>query len=378
MTPARPLRILHVLQAATIGGAQRRIWETSRLIPPERASVEVALLTARGRLSAELEAMGLRCHVLDIRGAADVPRAAVRLVAIMRRGRFDVVHTHLLHSSAAGLAAALLAGVPVRVMTRGQVHVARTGSFLDRSLSRLSNALAQRIFTVGADVRDAIVREEGVPPKRVEVIPNGVDVAYLRSLAGERASHDGFVMGTVARLHPQKGYDIAIDAVKALADAGVAVRYEIVGEGPLRGRLEEQAARLGVADRVDLVGFVRNPFPRELGWDLYLHPSNDEGLSNAILEAMALGRPIVATDVTGAREQIVDGESGLIVPPGDPGAMARAVRRLRDDPSLAARFGDAAVERVERLFDLRRSAERYMEAYAQLLARAPRRVAGRW
>jgi glycosyltransferase involved in cell wall biosynthesis len=153
----------------------------------------------------------------------------------------------------------------------------------------------------------------------------------------------------------------------------VRARYEIVGEGALLEPLRARASELGVAGSVVFVGFERAPFARERGWDVYLHPSNDEGLSNAILEAMALERPIVATDVTGVREQIVDGESGLIVPPRDPAAIAAAVRRLREDPALAARLGANARARVVELFDLRRSAERYLAAYEELLARSSRR-----
>ena len=200
----------------------------------------------------------------------------------------------------------------------------------------------------------------GISAGRVVVVPNGVDLgAFSPPAAGVRRGGDLVFVG---RLTDQKGVVDLLEGFVLLARSRADTRLRLLGTGPLEARLRERAAAAGLADRVSFAGAVPQEAVRAVlaGAAAVLHPSRGEGLSCLLLEAMATGCPIVASDLPANRELIRDGEEGLLVPPGDPGALAVAAVRLLEDGELAARLGAAAHRRAAAEFSLDSVARRYL------------------
>jgi len=311
---------------------------------------------------------------LGLRGAAGVPRLARALA----RARPDLFHAHLSWPLAAKypLAAALLARVPAAVATVQLFPEIRLGPSSRLQLRALAARLSAYV-AVSHALGARLTGELGWPPAKLEVIHNGVDPARVRrprdpALRRELGGDGGFVVLAVARLHAQKGLGDLLRAAAELPEA----RFALAGEGPERARLEAEAGRLGVGDRVRFLG-RRADVPELLAAaDAFVLPSLYEGSPLAVLEAMAAGLPLVATAVGGTGELVADGESGLLVPPRDPPALARALRRLLAEPETRERLGAAARRRAE-AFTAAATAGRVMALYERLLGPGGRGGGGR-
>jgi glycosyltransferase involved in cell wall biosynthesis len=226
----------------------------------------------------------------------------------------------------------------------------------------LTNSNAVKAFLAG---------RIGLPSEKIDVVPNGLDLAeFDEDAAGtpEQPAPDGQALeiGAVARLEPQKGLPYLLEAMAMLPRTPRA-RLWIVGEGPDGPTLREQTSRLGLSDIVQWLGARRDVPALMARFDLLVLPSLWEGLPNAVLEAMAARRAVVATDVDGTPEAALHGETALLVPPRDPAALAEAMRRLLQDPDLRRRFGEAGRKRVEEHFRMELMVRRTQEAYRRAL-----------
>lgn len=287
----------------------------------------------------------------------------LELVRLFRRERPHIVHAN---SSKAGIlarVAAPLAGVPIRIFTvHGWAFSAYSGlaSVLYRLADRLVAPLTSRIVCVAESERAAGLRARTCSPARTVVIPNAVDV-----MAQRRASHEAATprIVSVGRLKAPKDFLTLARALSRL-DPG-SFSAAIAGDGPDR---ELVLAELRGTDGIELLG-DRDDVPRLLAEaQIFVLSSRSEGMPVSILEAMAAGLPVVASDVGGVREVVVDEETGLLVPAGDEAALEQALRRLLDSPELRRRLGDAGRERAEREFDLPRWRERHVELYREELS----------
>ncbi len=300
-------------------------------------------------------------------GAARVPRFA----AALRSRRPDVFHAHLNLPNACkfGLAAAVLARVPAVVATE---HL-----FVDLPMSRSTyiqqRALGARVgryIAVSQHVEQRLHETFQWPLSKLSVVPNGIDASRLRCEPNPELraglSRDGtrHVVLSTARLVPDKGLMFLLEAAAELP----GIQVVIAGKGPQRDGLERRAQELGLSERVDFLGH-RDDVPELLACsDVVVLPSLNEGLPLAALEAMAAEKPIVATSVGGTDETVIDGQSGLLVAPGDSRALATAIRRLLDDPSGAAALARAARSRVEQSFSCTTMVDRVTGIYGELLA----------
>lgn len=289
-------------------------------------------------------------------------RAAPALGRCLRRLRPAVLHAHLSWPFAAkwALLTARSVGVPAVVATAHlwvecpvgvsrRAQVAVLGRAVD-ALVAVSEATAERF------------RALGWPAHRVRVVHNGIP---LGDVLPPPAADEGPAVVTVARLDAQKGHAVLLDALARLP----GVRAVLVGDGPLRADLERAVVTHGLADRVTFTGFRQDV--RELlgGCDAVVLPSLYEGLPLSLIEAMAAGRPVVATRVGGVPELIRDGRDGLLVPPGDAGALAQAMRALLDDPAGARTRAASARRRVQEHFSREAMLAGYEDVYARAGAR---------
>jgi glycosyltransferase involved in cell wall biosynthesis len=294
-----------------------------------------------------------------LRGARVIPRfrRAVREV------RPDVFHAHLNWPLAcsAGLLAASWAGVPAIVATAHLV------SDLPRSVTiplqrRVVTRVVDRYIAVSRHAARALEHVLHVPATRITTVHNGVASMSEEHPRTPRSASGGptrAVVVTLARLTAQKGIDVLLRAAPALPE----VSFVIAGDGPERHALEAQAKALGIADRVEFLGFQRDPAALLARSDLFVLPSLEEGLPLALLEAMEVGTPLVATAIGGTDEVVTHGEHGLLVPAGDAVALASAIGTLLRDPAFAARLAAAARTRVRASFSTEQMVLDVMSVY---------------
>jgi glycosyltransferase involved in cell wall biosynthesis len=309
-------------------------------------------------------------------GAAGIRRVPAFARAL--RARHAVVfHAHLRYQSSArhalvAAAAARIEGVVATLQLFIDTPLATRPDLKQRILARCAGRYIAVSAHVAARARDQL----GWPPDRIRVIPNAIEVerfSHVKPDSRLRAELTGDtgrrVVLVPARLVEQKGHRYLLEAAQDVPSSAVFV---LAGEGPEREPLERYARELGVEDRIRFLG-RRTDIPEVLAAsDLMVLPSLCEGLPLSILEAMGARRPVIATDIGGTNEAIVDGTTGLLVPPADPPALAAAVRRLLDDPALAALLADAGWRRVAERFTAAAMAARVTSTYDELLQRGHR------
>jgi glycosyltransferase involved in cell wall biosynthesis len=335
------MRILHTESSLGWGGQEIRVLTEARGVA--RRGHEVAIAAPReARIFAEAPAYGIEIIELAIARKSLSGMAAVRRLLAARS--FDIVNTHSSTDSwLVTLATALARHAPAIVRTR---HIS---SPVPRNFaSRWLYARADRIVTTGEKLRLQVIEEVGADPARTVSIPTGIDLERFRP--GDRAAAraqlrlpaQSPIVGIVATLRSWKGH---LHLLEALASLGRPdVRLVVVGDGPMREALERRAGELALAERVTFAGNQRDVVPWLRAFDLFCLPSYaNEGVPQALAQAMACGLAIVTTPVGSITELVEDARTGVLVPPSDPPALARAIVALLDDPARRARLGEAAL-----------------------------------
>jgi glycosyltransferase involved in cell wall biosynthesis len=310
--------------------------------------------------------------VRPISRRSDVLGGLVPFVRALRAERAAVYHAHLPAplSGKYGLIAAVLSGVPAVVATAHLYTEVPAGIRTELS-QRLAAVCINRYIAVSNEVAMRLRARFRVPARKVQVIHNGIDPSRYCRLPDPRlrASLDA---GTgrpialcVARLDRQKGHRHLVEAAAAVPDAV----FVLAGEGEERAALEGQVRALGLVDRFRFLGHRADVPDLLAACDVLILPSLFEGLPLSVLEAMAAGKPVVATAVGGTDEAVVHGETGLLVPPADPAALAAAIRAILTDPAMAERLGMAGRARVQREFSVARMTAEVSAVYESLLER---------
>lgn len=379
------MTIVHLITRMSLGGT------TSDMIDSALATSRVGCRTilaagvAGGEISTVEAARARGCRVelipelqREVSPVKDL-LALRRIVGLLRRERVALLHTHTSKAGFLGRLAARLARTPAVVHTpHGHVFYGYYGRVLTAlfiALERLAAPLADRVVVLTErEMQEHLERRIGRPGQFV-VIPSGVDLDAVRAgaLSREEARRrlgvpaDGLLLVGVGRLVPVKGFDLLVRALPAIVREVPAARLLLVGEGPERAALEAEARGLGVAERLVLVGAHAEVVPFLSAADLLVAPSRNEGLGRALVEAMALGRPVVATRVGGIPAVVIDGETGRLVPPENPAALAGAVIELLGDGGLRHRMGEAGRRRAEQ-FSLEVMEARLLDLYRALSA----------
>ncbi len=366
--PAAPdaVRVCFLIDDLARAGTESQLLALIRHLDRARVRPYLCLLQGGGALSRALEPADcpvLRLGVRSLSAPATLPRLAC-LVRFLRAARIDVVQTYFADSTYLGVLAARLAGVRRVVRTRNNLGYWMTRT--DRWLGWLCNRFTDATVANCEACRQAVIRDETAPPASVVVLPNGVDFARFEPVPPPRL-HEPYCVGAVANLRPVKAIDCLVDAAAAVP----GVTFRVAGEGEARPALERQIRELGLEGRFLLPGAVADTPGFLAGLDVAVLCSHSEGMSNALLEYLAAGRPVVATAVGANVELVRDGVDGLLVPPGDSAALAAAIRRLLADPALAARFGAAAREKAARHHSLESRARRFEEFYRGLVPAQP-------
>jgi len=297
-----------------------------------------------------------------------------RVRSMLRTLAPDIVHCFLFDANVWGVFAAKWAKVPVILSSRRSVDTWQNSRHI--FFEKRSNRCVDMVTANSHAVASFTVAQEDLPEERCRVLYGGVDTDHfkppLKEPSRTRWFHNNptFVVGIVATLMPEKRHDLFLKAARVVADQVPGARFLIVGNGPWRESVEEEAKDLHLEDHVFLTGELLDPAPAYASMDVSVLCSDREGFSNAILEAMSAGLPVVATDVGGNAEAVVEGKTGFIVPTNDPNLLADRILQLAKHPDVRTKMGAAGRERAVHHFSLQQMIQGHLDLYDELLSAA--------
>jgi glycosyltransferase involved in cell wall biosynthesis len=362
-------KVLHLSTSSGPGGAERVISTLAQALNDDRFRVIVGLFKS-GWLQTECERLGVETRVIPLKGTLHMQwfRNCFRLV---REERIALIHGHEFSAIVYGWIVSRLAGIFFVGTVHGKNYFWQK---LRRRLAYRTISRLGQLVAVSEDLKDFIVKTVGIPASRVQVIYNGVesgspvsDAEIDRCRAELGLSAGDPVIGTVGSLYPVKGHRYLLDAMPTILRQYPNAVLLLIGRGELEISLKEQTQRLGIEERVRFLGMRQN-VPKLLAvMDVFVLPSLSEGLSLALLEAMASGKPVVATHVGGNSELIDHGRTGFLVQPEDARDLAANLLKLLSDPEKMQQFGRQAAERVRQHFSMGLMVDRYRDLYARAL-----------
>ncbi len=354
-TESRLVRVCHVAFGLDMGGLEKLLVEFARHADRRRFDLRFVSIGWRGRLADEIESQGWPVEAMGEPSGLK-PSLVLRLARLFRRWKIDVVHTHDNRPLFYAAPAARLAGVRQVIHTRHGLSFG--ASSREQRVFHFLTGLTSRVVCVSADCQAATI-QSGVAADRVQTIWNGID---LSRFAYNGPTATGPVVA-VARLSPEKDLKTLVRAIGIASAIDPELRLDIAGDGPCRTDLERLIGELDLGERVRLLGEIRDVPALLAQASVFALSSISEGVSLTLLEAMARGLPVVATQVGGNPEVVVEGETGRLIPPRDPEALAAAIQELRKNPEFAHRMGLAGRRRVETHFNVRRMVADYESLY---------------
>lgn len=372
------IKIIFVITGTGVGGAEKMLYHTITGINPERYAAKLCSLKKKGAFADKLESEGVEVYSLNMRDEAtlmgwlDSLRVLALLVRYFMRERPDVVHSFLFRANILARIAGYLTGVPVIISS---VRVMGGEQKWHHFIDRMTAFMADHVVAVSGEVKEHSIRNAHLPERKVSTIYNGIvvgndsacDVSALMNHIGLKA--DERILMTAGRLHRQKGYDVLLQALSVVRKSFSGVKLLILGEGEEEKSLKKLAHSLELNERVLFLG-LRSDVDRLLQCsELFVLSSRWEGFPNVLLEAMAAGKPVVATAVGGVQELVVDQVTGMLVPPQDEAALAGAITLLLSDKKRALAMGTAGRERALHRFSMDAMLSKTEALYHKLLAR---------
>lgn len=371
---AEPLRICHIISGDLWAGAETQIASTIAYLVEQPGVRVTALLLNDGRLADELRRLDVPVVVLD-ETRTSMLGIVIGMTRILRAHPCDLVHVHKYKDGVLGTIAARFAGVPYVVRTmHGQSEPLRgwlrAKSAIYETVDRVTlQWMGDLVIAVSKRLAQAL-SESGYQPTMVTCIQNGLDLRHVApSRTRAEVLHelgldpDALLVGTVGRLSAVKGHLHLLRAAKQLSLVEPRARFLFIGDGPLREELRLTAAELGIVGSCLFTGARRDVYDLVSAMDVFVLPSLNEGMPMSLLEAMALGRPVVASAAGGIPEVVSHRVNGLLAPPGDEPALAAACAELLRNRDLAMALGARARKTVEEGFSHNRSGALLLNAY---------------
>jgi len=333
--------------------------ELIRRLDPGRFRIHVACFHREGAWLSRIVDRAASVVEFPIHGFArpSTARQLINFARWCRRERIAVVQTCDLYANIFGLPGAALAGVPVRIGSRRELNPDKTDWQI--RFQRLAYRSATKV-AANSPAAQSMLEREGVAPSSIALIPNGLD---LNAFADRKPTGSIRTIITVANLRREKNHETLLAAAVLLLRTRPDLRFRIVGAGPRRSELEELSHARGLASQVEFLGH-REDVPSLLAAaDAFVLPSRSEAFPNGAIEAMAAGLPVVASDVGGLRDLIENGRTGVLVPPGNPEALAGALHSLIDNPAGAEAIGRAARGEVQQRYSFDRMVASFEDLY---------------
>jgi glycosyltransferase involved in cell wall biosynthesis len=366
-------RILHIQKVAGIAGSENHLltllpqlkdygYETAMLVLADRHDRPSCFIE-------RMQAAGVPTRVLRMAGDFD-PLVVPRLVRLIRRGGYDLVHTHLLHADIYGRLAARIAGSKI-VSTYhcdDPFHLIRGVKLADR----ITASMCSQIICISEAVFRFVKENLKISSTPLNVIHYGFKLPDPTEISTDLRfnlgiTKDCLIIGVVARLTGQKGHIYLFQALQILSEFRPPIHLVVVGDGELKDNLMTLATQLGIRTRVHFLGFRTDVASLIHAFDIFVLPSLYEGFGLVLLEAMAASKPIVATGVSAIPEIVLDGETGLLVPPRDAESLAQAIMKLVIDPNLASSLGHAGYKRLKEQFTVEKMVKDTVDVYRKIM-----------
>jgi glycosyltransferase involved in cell wall biosynthesis len=371
MHKEKPRRLLHVTSTLEDHGYVHLIWHFSRLVDPSKYQVVICCMYKGGPYLEKFRELGIEVKNLDMRSYFDL-RVVPKLVRFIKEKNIDLVHTHIRLADWYGRICARLAKVPFIFTTVHNTDYWRKGGkyWIYALLDKWTMTFCTQIIAVSQGVKDFLQEWQKFNADKITVILNGSvrekysDSQGSKALKKALSLDDGrLILGVTARLVRQKALHDLLYATREILKQRKDVRVLIVGEGPLEKQLKSLTEELQIMENVVFLGF-RTDVPAILGMlDIFVMPSAYEGLGLSIVEAMMAGKPVVGTRVSGIEELIVDQRTGILVPPGDPRALAEALLLLMESPQKREEMGQEGKKRAFEFFTIERMTEDLISFY---------------
>ena len=368
-TQSTAIPVLHLITGLAVGGAEKVLVRLIKKMDRKRFSTSVACMyNGYGPLAEELSAEGI--HIKDFQFTKRIdPLYFWRLYTYLHEKKPVILHTWMFHANVPGRVAGRLAGIPIIISSERTMGQESQSRYI---MNRLTGCLADYHICVSQAVAEFVKKRLRFPDRKIGVVPNGIDVNEFEHLPSQQEARrrsglpsDQRLVGTVAQLKRVKRIDVLIRAMTLIPEASLV----IVGDGRERGSLETLAGSLGLKDRVYFAGQQNDVRPWLRSMDVYALSSDWEGLPLAILEAMAMGLPVVATSVGGVPDLVLDGKTGFLVPADDPEALARALINVLRNEKQRSMLGEEGHKRVSTDFSFQTTVSKTEEIYETLVRR---------
>ncbi|MFZ2088323.1 MAG: glycosyltransferase [Desulfobaccales bacterium] len=372
-------RILHVIDHLGSGGAQEAVCQLVKYGQTQRFEPEVVTLHGYGHYWDVLRSWGVPVHSLVPQGfaRAAIPFIFLKLFMLLARKRYDVVHTHLIGANVLTAPLAALYRVPVRFTHDQTMDDVRDYSLVHRWLDGLANRFNHHVIAVSSSIRTFLCRKEKISPQKISVIYNSVDLNRFSPSADPEAQErarrkfglppEALIVGGVGRLHYQKNFPLFLEVAAQVCARLPQAMFVIAGEGPERDALAEMSRKLGIDQRVRFLGFIKDMPALYQCLDLLLLTSHFEGTPLTVLEAMAMGVPVVASQVDGVAEVLEHDRDGLLAPPGRGEVFVDQVCGMLQDRSLRQRLSRAGQAKARRHYSAEAMVRQVEALYLQYL-----------
>ena len=371
--PSSPVkRVLHVIDSLHLGGAQEVVLNLATCGSP-RFCHEVATMHGHGIYWDRLLEAGVKVHSLSPRKF--LPLYLATLPALLLAKRPDILHCHLIPSNIIAKPLGALIGVPLIINHDHTNDPQRIDNRLLLALDKTTNQFAHHIIAVASACRDFLIEHESIPQEKVTLVRNAIDLRRFSPGNADRAKSrnsfglplDAKVIVGVGRLNPQKNFSLFLDIAAALAPKFPELRFLLAGEGPEESMLREKAGALGLADRIVFAGYVADTRQVYAATDILLMPSRFEGLPMTLLEAMAMGLPVVASKLDGIAEVIEDGREGFLIDFNDTQGFVDRCASLLENPAKSSELATNARAKIEAHFSVERMTSAVEAIYDQFL-----------
>ena len=379
----RRIKISYFIGSLRLGGAEKQVVELALGLDPSRFEVEICCINQGGPMVESVREAGIPVHIHKVylpygkyspASYLHLYREIRKITRHIREWKPDIIHGYLFAAYVVGILCGKKAGVPILISSRRSLGFFKDAKAWQQKLENYVNRRTLLILANSKAVCDDVISREKHCRGKLRLIYNGVDLEKYRPEESDpevrrewNIGKDDIVVGCVANLIHYKGHLEILEAAVPLVAEFPDLKFVFVGrDGGMKRKIVEKRSALGLEKNVILAG-TRQDVERIIpAFDILLLASHEEGFSNVLLEGMACGIPIVATNVGGNPESVLDGETGFIVPPKNPGEMTRALGKLMKDPALRGRFGTAGRRRVEKEFSKEKLIQTMDEFYTDL------------
>ncbi len=368
------IHILHVIDSLDVGGGQNVLLNLARFAKRSQFHLEIASLHGQGVFRESFVELGIPVHTLSPHRWP--PHYILRLIRLLKRQHFDIVHCHLNASNWIAKPLAAACGIPIRIAHDHCNDAFRSKNPVIALLDALTNQFSSLILAVSHSTRDFLISHEDLDPSRIIFLPNAVDTQHFRPVAPVTRmaakqqlgfEPDCFLVGGIGRMVSQKNYSAFLSACAQLIQQRPKSRFFIAGTGPEEAKLRSLATELGITDNGRFLGFVADTRLLYHACDVLLIPSLYEGLPLVALEAMASGVPVIASAVDGLCDLVRSGENGLLAPSQQPEAFAELLLHLHDSPEDYKRIAVAAQADIQTHYDAESFTRQVEQLYLKLL-----------